>query len=163
MINYHPMTALSPELRAKTAESVAHLASSQQTMAAVDPREIYYSAEAHVALDDAQTFAGYIRAKKPVQHEASSFYYQEVGTLITPEEFRGQGIARTLLGFITTDIFMKNYIPCGLVNGSSRKIFETLGYEPSFDGELPATIKSKLGNLALIYPAHKIWDMPSSI
>lgn len=159
MIDYYPITALCPELRHQTAKTVAHLATAEPSMADIDPRNIYYSSSAYVALDEGSVFAGYIRAKPPVKHEQSSYYYQEAGTLITHEAFRGLGIAKQLLGLITSDIFQKGYIPCGLVNGSSRKIFESMGYEPAFDGELPAPIKSKLGNLALIYPAHKIWDI----
>lgn len=80
-------------------------------------------------------FSGYVAATTPVKHMNGEM--SEVGSLWVPKTYRGQGVARALVGHISEVIWQKGVVPYAFCNPLSIGVFKSSGYEQSGPEAIP--------------------------
>ncbi|HMH30914.1 MAG TPA: GNAT family N-acetyltransferase [Methylomirabilota bacterium] len=132
------------------------LSNSAEEIVPVTRHDIYLgSIRAYIALTKDRQFAGLVRAKRtPYYHQPPVKAYWQIGTLVVPKIYQGNGIATDLVKAITEDMVnnpsMSNPNLFAFVSDQSVKAFEANNYVPAVAGELPSPAKSQCGNPAVI-------------
>lgn len=149
-MNIVHLNDLNPLSRLRVAEQVSgYSATPGNGVAPVSIEDILETEHAFVAWQRTD-LAGFVRAKNEVHHVEEGVSYQQIGSLMVTESFRGQKVAVDLVENMTDLVVVGGITPYAFVNAQSRTAFTRNEYRAAGPDEIPFAT-SQFGNQAMVY------------